>query len=646
MKLSRRFVRMRFCAWALTGAVVALVGPLAPAGVVKAQRAAASADPWAAGTWLQWGGPNRDFLIEASGLADKWPETGPPVLWSRPLGTGHSAIIADEGRLYTMYRAGNGKSTGGGGRAQGPFEAEEAVIALDAKTGQTIWEHKYPSRREDFSFGAGPHSTPLIAGDRLFTIGTNQQMFAFDKRTGKVLWSHDFIKEFRSPELLIRPVVKTGYGCSPIAYRDTIICSVGGPGQSVMAFRQSDGGVVWKSGHFLTSAAPPILIDFGGRPQLVFLAGGTVTGLDPNNGTVLWSTPHDPGNDLNCNTPIWGADNILFVSSAYKAGSRAIQLKQQGAATHAEELWFTNRVRFMFLNAVRLGDFVYGTTGDFGPAFLTALNIKTGQPAWQHRGFGRASIVYADGKAIIMDEDGDLALARLAPEGATILSEARIFDTTSWTVPTLVGTTLFARDRQKIVALELGKGAQAAASLEVPKFRRFRRSAVQHLGTSECRIRRPERRNSGTSAAVRIVGVRRRCQQARGSSGDRGTDRRRRAADALRHATRERHGHHREPDERRPRADVSPRRQDVDAGGAGRHHHDDLTLGRRHARERRQRGCAERHGNDGERKLRGERRRQGADRDDCHHRRERGEQHAQVHAHRRRGRVREVADAV
>ena len=72
------------------------------------------------------------------------------------------------------------------------------------------------------------------------------------------------------------------------------------------------------------------------------------------------------------------------------------------------------------------------------PAFLTALNIKTGQAAWQHRGFGRASMLYAadpaagsgQGKAIIMDEDGDLALAKLAPEGVTILSEAKkIFDT-------------------------------------------------------------------------------------------------------------------------------------------------------------------------------------------------------------------------
>jgi outer membrane protein assembly factor BamB len=409
--------------------------------------------------WRQWGGPNRNFIVHATGLADKWPEAGPPVIWSRPLGTGHSAILVDEGRLYTMYRAGNGRAK------QGPWAAEETVIALDAATGKTLWEHKYPSRREDFNFGAGPHSTPLIVGDRLFTIGTQKQMFAFDKQTGKVLWSRDFIKDFNSHELLIRPVVKTGYGCSPIAYRDTIICSVGGPGQSVMAFRQSDGAVVWKSGDFLTSEAPPIMITLGGREQLVVFGGGTVNGMDPSNGRILWSHVHDPGNDLNCSTPLFGPDNILFVSSAYRAGSRAIQLKPDGNITFAEELWFTNRVRFMFLNAIRLGDYIYGTTGDFGPAFLTALHVKTGQAAWQHRGFGRASMLYADnpsagsgqGKAIIMDEDGDPALARLAPEGVTILSEAKkVFDTTTWTVPTLAGTTLYARDREKIVALNLG----------------------------------------------------------------------------------------------------------------------------------------------------------------------------------------------
>jgi outer membrane protein assembly factor BamB len=400
--------------------------------------------------WPQWGGPNRNFIVTAAKLADTWPADGPRTIWSRPLGTGHSAIVAMEGRLFTMYRAGNGR-----GR-RGPWDAEEVVIALDAATGRTLWEYKYPSKREDFGFGAGPHSTPIVVGNRLFTFGTNKQLHAFDASTGKVLWSHDLVKEFNAPELLIRPVVKAGYGCSPIAFRDTIICSVGGPGQSVMAFRQSDGGVVWKSGDFLTSEVAPILIDVAGRPQLVVVGGGTVNGLDPANGAVLWSHPHDPGNDLNCATPQWGNDDTLIVSSAYKAGSRAIRLVQRGTATMPEELWFTNRTRFMFLSAIRIGDHVYGTTGDFGPAFLTALDVKTGEAKWQQRGFSRASLIYADGKAIILEEDGDLTLATLSPDAATILSQAKVFDTPSWTVPTLVGTTLFARDREKIVALDLG----------------------------------------------------------------------------------------------------------------------------------------------------------------------------------------------
>jgi len=437
---------------ALIGGCVlcALSGGASPAAQATGQK---PATPEAG--WLQWAGPTRDFHVPSTGLADTWPAGGPPVIWSRPLGTGHSSIVvdpADGGRLFTMYRAGNGRAK------VGPWKQEEVVVALDAKTGATIWEHTYPARTgfEDFSFGPGPHATPLVVGDRVFTIGTTQQLFAFEKRTGKVLWSHDFVKEFKSPELLLRPNVKTGYGCSPIAFADTIICSVGGPGQSVMAFRQSDGAVAWKSGDFLTAAAAPILITMGGRPQVVFLGGGAVSGLDPATGAILWSHPHDPGNDLNCTTPLFGADNVLFLSSAYQAGSRALRLAEAAEGTEVTELWFTNRVRFMFLSAIRVGDFVYGTTGDFGPAFLTALNIKTGESAWQVRGFARASLLYADGKMIVMNEDGDLAIARLAPTGAEILSRAKIFDTVTWTAPTLVGATLYARDREKIVALDLG----------------------------------------------------------------------------------------------------------------------------------------------------------------------------------------------
>jgi len=428
--------------WRAFGSIPIAVVIVLPAGFL--------ADDPSPEAWRQWGGPNRNFIVEATGLAEEWPDGGPPILWSRPLGTGHSAILVDEGRLFTMYRVGNGRAK------QGPWEAEELVIALDARTGETIWEYRYPSNIEDFNFGAGPHSTPIVVGDRLFTIGTNKQLHAFDKRTGKVLWSHDLVKEFNAPTLLIRPIVKAGYGCSPLAFGDTILCSVGGPGQSVMAFRQSDGAVAWKNGDFLTSEAAPILIELAGRQQLVIFGGGTVQGMDPSSGKVLWSHPHDPGNDLNCGTPLWGGDDILFLSSAYKAGSRAIRLRQEGDQTLPEELWFNARVRFMFLSSLRIGDTLYGTAGDFGPAFLTAIDVKTGETLWQRRGFGRASLLQAGGKTIILDEDGDLALATMTPEGVTIHSEAKVFDTTSWTVPTLVGTTLYGRDREKIVALDLG----------------------------------------------------------------------------------------------------------------------------------------------------------------------------------------------
>jgi outer membrane protein assembly factor BamB len=421
-----------------------------------AQRRASTSE-----AWRQWGGPNRNFIVDAPALAESWPEGGPRQIWSRPLGPGHSSILAEDGRLYTMYRVGDGRTK------TGPWEAAESVIALDAASGKTIWEHNYASKIEDFNFGAGPHSTPLIVGDRLFSIGTNKQLFALDKRTGKVIWSHDLIGEFGSPSLLIRPVVKAGYGCSPIAWRDTIICSVGGPGQSVMSFRQDDGRVVWKSGDFHTADAAPVLITVGGEEQLVIVGGGSINGLNPANGAILWSYPHDPGNDLSMSMPLWHAQHgILLVSSAYKTGSRALRLTRQGGVTEPEEVWFNNRLRFMFLSYILLGDYAFGTSGDLGPSFLTAMDIRTGQMAWQHRGIARASIVFADSKAILLEEDGDLTLARFTPEGVTVLAQRpKLFDTMSWTAPTLAGTTLYARDREKIVALDLGAGAGAAGRM-------------------------------------------------------------------------------------------------------------------------------------------------------------------------------------
>jgi len=418
--------------------------------VTVAPLAAQDSDP-TQGEWRQWGGPNRNFITEASGLADQWPDSGPPLLWSRPLGLGHSAIAVDDGMLYTLYRPGEQISR------TGPWEDREVVVAMDAGTGETIWEHEYSSQPLNFTNGAGPHSTPLIVGDLVFTAGTNKQIFALDKKTGDIVWSIDLVAEYDAPPTLIRPAVKAGFAQSPLAYRDTIIMQVGGDQQAVMSFRQSDGSVVWRTGDFLVAQAAPILIDVDGQTQVVIFGGRTINGLDPVTGEILWSHPHDTNSDMNNSTPIWGPDNILFLSSAYNMGSRALRLTRDGNATRVEELWYSNRLKFMFSNAVRLGDHIYGTDAAFGPAIFVAIDVQTGEAAWQQRGFGRSSLIYADGKAIIIDEDGRLVLATLSPEGIHILAETDVFNTVSWTVPTLVGTTLYARDRAKIVAYDLGE---------------------------------------------------------------------------------------------------------------------------------------------------------------------------------------------
>src|SRR5262245_19999661 len=203
--------------------------------------------------WTQWGGPSRNFVSQSKGLASSWPAGGPKKLWSRALGEGHSSILVEDGRLYTMYRP-------AGLLTAVRRSQEEVITALDAATGKTIWEYRYgsPTDGVDFSQGAGPHSTPLLIGNRLYGTSSRRELFALDKATGKLLWSHDFIKEYGAPS------PGRGYTCSPLAYRDTVIVTVGGSDQAVAAFNPQSGAMVWRAGNGETSPASPILIDVDG----------------------------------------------------------------------------------------------------------------------------------------------------------------------------------------------------------------------------------------------------------------------------------------------------------------------------------------------------------------------------------------------
>ncbi len=387
--------------------------------------------------WSQWGGPNRNFMVDSKGLANSWSAEGPKKLWKRDLGEGHSSVVTDGEKLYTMYRSGE----------------KEVAISLDPKTGKTIWEYSYnaPTAGMNYEFGYGPHSTPLVVGDKVFIVGALGMLHALDKKTGKVVWSHDLLKEYGGRKM------DRGYSPSPVAYKDTIIMTVGGAGQALMAFRQKDGSVAWKKQDLDISPCTHLLINVNGQDQLAAFMGKFIAGIDPNNGEMLWSHPHETNWGLNITTPIWGNDNLLFVSSAYNGGSRVLKLARGAdGKTSVTELWAHKRMRVHHATALRIGDYVYGSSGDFGPAFVVAVNVKTGDVIWQDRSFSKANLLYADGKMIVLDEDGTLALTTVDDKGMKILSQVELMDKLSWTVPTLVGKTLYVRDRKSIMAVDLG----------------------------------------------------------------------------------------------------------------------------------------------------------------------------------------------
>ena len=382
--------------------------------------------------------------MQSDALAESWPENGPTVLWRRPLGEGYSSIGADveDGALLTMYRAGG----------------DEIIIALDADTGATRWEHRYPAPLAHNGYvdvwlnasGPGPYSTPLIDDDSVYAVGIDGHFHALDLRTGEVRWSLDLVQMFGLGEY-------NAFASSPLAYGETVILPLGGSGQGVVAFNRGTGAVVWTSAPIAVAPGSPVLIQVDGRDQVVVVGQQELLGLDPADGRVLWRHPHANELGLNLSMPVWGTDGLLFMSSAYDGGSRMLRVSQVDGRTTVGEAWSTNRMRVHFTNTLRIGDLVLGSSGDFGPAFLTALDAQTGAEVWRERSFARAHMVYADGKIVLVDEDGEIAVASVTDRGLEVHARSHVLTANAWTPPTLVGSALYIRDRRDILALSLGQ---------------------------------------------------------------------------------------------------------------------------------------------------------------------------------------------
>ena len=226
---------------------------------------------------------------------------------------GYSAIVAQRDLLVTMYREGG----------------NEVVVALDAGSGATRWQFSYdaPLLHDGYfdvwlnGAGPGPYATPLIAGDQVFSLGTNGQFHTLDLQTGATQWSHNLVDLFELSDFV-------AFASSPLAFGETVILPLGSSVQGVVAFDQETGAVVWQSEEFAVAPSSAVLISVDGEEQLVVFAHQALVGLDPTDGSRLWRHPLESETPLNIATPVWGPDNLLFVSAAYDGGSLALRLRQ------------------------------------------------------------------------------------------------------------------------------------------------------------------------------------------------------------------------------------------------------------------------------------------------------------------------------
>jgi outer membrane protein assembly factor BamB len=300
-------------------------------------------------------------------------------------------------------------------------------------------------------YGSGPHATPLVLGDRVITLGFGGTLSCMELKTGRLLWSLDLISD------LDGQVLDFGNSASPVAYGENVIVLTGGNQQAVAALDPADGSVIWRSRPGTVSYGTPIVIDLDGQDQLVYQSEYEIVGLDAQSGAHLWSYPCVNENRDNISNPIWGEDHLLWASTQPDGGTRVIRLERAESGTEATEIWSSHRISIHFWNALRLDDHVYASIGGQGRV-LACVDVRTGEIEWRERGFEKVNFVHAGDKTVLLDADGELTLARLSPEEITVLSRATIADGPTWTVPTLVGTTLYVRNKKTIRALDLSAG--------------------------------------------------------------------------------------------------------------------------------------------------------------------------------------------
>jgi outer membrane protein assembly factor BamB len=416
--------------------------------------------------WPQWMGPKRDNVWREDNLLEEFPEAGPRIVWRSPLAGGYAgpAVVGDKLYVTDYVTTDNVKTDNFDRKAS---SGTERVLCLNAETGKELWRHEYPVKYT-ISYPAGPRCTPIVDGNRVYTLGAEGNLICFNTENGDVIWQKDLPKDYATKTAM------WGYASHPLIDGDKLICLAGGSGSHAVAFNKHTGAEIWRK---LTSPeqgySPPTIIEAAGRRQLILARINALTSVDPETGEEFWSEPYEATSGSLIMTPV-RSGNYLFVGG-YNMQSLLVELATEAPA--AEIVW-RNKAKHG-ISPVNVQPFVDGSTmyGFDQNGRLYAVKLPSGERLWETTEPVSDRPVYS-GTAFIVrqgdegnrywlfNERGDLIIANLTPEGYEEVDRARnvIAPTNQafgrdvvWCMPAFANRRMYVRNDQEVICVDLEK---------------------------------------------------------------------------------------------------------------------------------------------------------------------------------------------
>jgi outer membrane protein assembly factor BamB len=402
--------------------------------------------------WPQWRGVQRDGIWRETGIVEGFDQPELRPRWRTPIGPGYAGPAVANGKVYVTDRNSE--------------KGTERVLCLSANTGEILWTHEYPCSYKGIDYDCGPRCTPTVHEGKAYTLGAAGHLFCLDAETARVIWQKDYVKDF---SVRIPP---WGIASAPLIDGDRLIALVGGSNNAgVVAFDRNTGKEIWRALSLRDIGyAPPVIYSAGGVRQLIIWHPEAVVSLNPDTGIVYWQVPFHTDMGVSIITPVFDAP-LLFVSQSW-GGPLMLELAQDKPT--ARVLWRlppagnpnSDLINCLMSTPILREGYLYGISL-YGE--LRCLNARTGQRVWQtyeptgHGRWWNAFLIPNGDRVFIANEQGELIIARLSPEGYEELSRAKLIAPTArlrrrdlvWSHPAFANRSVYARNDKEILCVPL-----------------------------------------------------------------------------------------------------------------------------------------------------------------------------------------------